>query len=213
MASALCFFDILTAVHIKLFCPRRWQAFINNSSADGKTWRWFLPVRLMQFRKTKQILDLNPALNFVCIDVANVVIRTLRAVRCEAREAVRPKPFIAGNVVTGEMCEELILSGADIVKGSWHWPRFCLYNSRQNRRPVTSAAFCGNPDIADAAHGLEPGMIVSGGGCARQRAMWRKPLAAKCRFRHAWRHAGEGHEGGGRIVEENGEKFMLCSTA
>ncbi len=34
----------------------------------------------------------------------------------KAREAWPQKTIIAGNVVTGEMCEELILSGADIVK-------------------------------------------------------------------------------------------------
>lgn len=34
----------------------------------------------------------------------------------KAREAWPTKTICAGNVVTGEMCEELILSGADIVK-------------------------------------------------------------------------------------------------
>ncbi|MCQ4010542.1 YnfC family lipoprotein, partial [Klebsiella pneumoniae] len=34
----------------------------------------------------------------------------------KAREAWPQKTIIAGTVVTGEMCEELILSGADIVK-------------------------------------------------------------------------------------------------
>ena len=36
------------------------------------------------------------------------------------REAHPRKTLIAGNVVTGEMVEELILSGADIVKVRWH---------------------------------------------------------------------------------------------
>ncbi|MBW6054722.1 IMP dehydrogenase [Escherichia coli] len=61
-------------------------------------------------------------------------------------------------------------------------------------------------ECADAAHGLG-GTIVSDCGCAR-RAMSQKPLAAvpipSCGSMLA------GHEeSGGRIVEENGEKFML----
>ncbi len=61
-------------------------------------------------KKTKQILDLNPALNFVCIDVANGYSEHFVQFVAKAREAWPTKPFIAGNVVTGEMCEELILS-------------------------------------------------------------------------------------------------------
>ncbi|STM57702.1 GMP reductase [Escherichia coli] len=35
-------------------------------------------------KKTKQILDLNPALNFVCIDVANGYSEHFVQVRCES---------------------------------------------------------------------------------------------------------------------------------
>ncbi len=63
-----------------------------------------------------QILALNPALNFVCIDVANGYSEHFVQFVAKAREAWPTKTICAGNVVTGEMCEELILSGADIVK-------------------------------------------------------------------------------------------------
>lgn len=71
MASALASFDILTAVH-KHYSVEEWQAFINNSSADVlKHVMVSTGTSDADFEKTKQILDLNPALNFVCIDVAN----------------------------------------------------------------------------------------------------------------------------------------------
>ena len=70
MASALASFDILTAVH-KHYSVEEWQAFINNSSADVlKHVMVSTGTSDADFEKTKQILDLNSALNFVCIDVA-----------------------------------------------------------------------------------------------------------------------------------------------
>ncbi|MER2669908.1 IMP dehydrogenase, partial [Escherichia coli] len=68
------------------------------------------------FEKTQQILSQNPQLKFVCIDVANGYSEHFVQFVAKAREAWPQKTIIAGNVVTGEMCEELILSGADIVK-------------------------------------------------------------------------------------------------
>lgn len=58
-----------------------------------------------------------------------------------AARAAATKTIIAGNVVTGEMCEELILSGADIVKVGVAWLR--LYYPRENRRWLP-AAVCGD---------------------------------------------------------------------
>ncbi len=58
----------------------------------------------------------------------------------KAREAWPTKTIIAGNVVTGEMCEELILSGADIVKVGY-WPGLCVHTPRQKPRRL-SAALC-----------------------------------------------------------------------
>ncbi len=95
MASALASFDILTAVH-KHYSVEEWQAFINNSSADVlKHVMVSTGTSNADFEKTKQILDLNPALNFVCIDVANGLSQTLVTVGCRKRvKRGRPKPFV-----------------------------------------------------------------------------------------------------------------------
>lgn len=47
----------------------------------------------------------------MCIDVANGYSEHFVQFVAKAREAWPQKTIIAGNVVTGEMCEELILSG------------------------------------------------------------------------------------------------------
>lgn len=161
MASALASFDILTAVH-KHYSVEEWQAFINNSSADVlKHVMVSTGTSDADFEKTKQILDLNPALNFVCIDVANGYSEHFVQFVAKAREAWPTKTICAGNVVTGEMCEELILSGADIVKVGIGPGSVCTTRVKTGvGYPQLSAVI----ECADAAHGLG-GMIVSDGGC------------------------------------------------
>ncbi|EFF1972442.1 GMP reductase [Escherichia coli] len=213
MASALASFDILTAVH-KHFSVEEWQAFINNSSADVlKHVMVSTGTSDADFEKTKQILDLNPALNFVCIDVANGYSEHFVQFVAKAREAWPTKTICAGNVVTGEMCEELILSGADIVKVGIGPGSVCTTRVKTGvGYPQLSAVI----ECADAAHGLG-GMIVSDGGCTTPGDV-AKAFGGGADFVMLGGGADfvmlggmlAGHEeSGGRIVEENGEKFML----
>ena len=116
MAKALATFGILTAVH-KHYTAEEWLAFTQGASADVlKHVMVSTGTSDADFEKTQQILSQNPQLNFVCIDVANGYSEHFVQFVAKAREAWPQKTIIAGNVVTGEMCEELILSGADIVK-------------------------------------------------------------------------------------------------
>lgn len=121
----------------------------------------------------------------------------------KAREAWPTKTICAGNVVTGEMCEELILSGADIVKVGIGG--FCLYNSRQNRRRL-SAAFCGNRMCRCGARSgrndRQRRWLHHAGRC-------RKAFGGGADFVMLGGMLAGHEESGGRIVEENGEKFML----
>lgn len=56
------------------------------------------------------------AIQYLCIDVANGYTETFVSFVKKAREACPEAVIMAGNVVTGDMTEELILAGADIVK-------------------------------------------------------------------------------------------------
>jgi len=77
MAKALAAFGILTAVH-KHYSVEEWRDFTTSVSEDVlKHVMVSTGTSDADFEKTKQILNLNPALNFVCIDVANGYSNTL----------------------------------------------------------------------------------------------------------------------------------------
>jgi IMP dehydrogenase/GMP reductase len=77
------------------------------------------------------------------------------------RDTFPDKTIMAGNVVTGEMTEELILSGADIIKVGIGPGSVCTTRKKTGvGYPQLSAVI----ECADAAHGLK-GLVCSDGGC------------------------------------------------
>ena len=104
---------------------------------------------------------LHTDLKYVCIDVANGYSERFADFVREFRERYANVVIIAGNVVTGEMTEELILNGADIVKVGIG-PGSCCTTRLQTGigYPQLSAVI----ECADAAHGLG-GQIIADGGC------------------------------------------------
>jgi len=100
-------------------------------------------------------------IKYVNIDVANGYserfVEFVRKFRTHYPEII----IIAGNVVTGEMTEELILSGADIVKVGIGPGSVCTTRIQTGvGYPQLSAVI----ECADAAHGLG-GHIIADGGC------------------------------------------------
>lgn len=89
-------------------------------------------ISTSDFDKLRTVCDMIPELEYICLDVANgyseVFVDFIRRVR----EQFPTHTIFAGNVVTGEMVEELILSGADVVKVSyflevllkWLWVKY-----------------------------------------------------------------------------------------
>jgi GMP reductase len=100
-------------------------------------------------------------LKYVCIDVANGYSNRFRDFVAKMRETYPNIVIIAGNVVTGEMTEELILAGADIVKVGIGPGSVCTTRIQTGvGYPQLSAVI----ECADAAHGLG-GHIIADGGC------------------------------------------------
>ena len=100
-------------------------------------------------------------LKYVCIDVANGYSERFAQFVKEFRNQYPNIVIIAGNVVTGEMTEELILSGADIVKVGIGPGSVCTTRIQTGvGYPQLSAVI----ECADAAHGLG-GHIIADGGC------------------------------------------------
>ena len=98
---------------------------------------------------------------FIGLDVANgYTIRFVDAVK-ELREKCPEKTIVAGNVVTADMTQELILAGADIVKVGIGPGSVCTTRIKTGiGYPQLSAVI----ECADAAHGLG-GHIIADGGC------------------------------------------------
>ena len=97
----------------------------------------------------------------VCIDVANGYSENFVRFVETFRRDHPTLTLMAGNVVTGEMTEELVLSGADIVKVGIGPGSVCTTRMTTGvGYPQLSAVI----ECADAAHGLN-GLICADGGC------------------------------------------------
>jgi GMP reductase len=97
----------------------------------------------------------------LCLDVANgyteAFVDMVKRVRDDNPEAI----VMAGNVVTGDMTEALVLAGADIVKVGIGPGSVCTTRKMTGvGYPQLSAII----ECADAAHGLK-GQVCADGGC------------------------------------------------
>lgn len=100
-------------------------------------------------------------INYICIDVANGYTENFIYAVEFLREKYPTKAIIAGNVVTADMTEALILAGADIVKVGIGPGSVCTTRKKAGvGYPQLSAVI----ECADAAHGLG-GHIIADGGC------------------------------------------------
>jgi len=107
------------------------------------------------------ILEDNPAIHFICIDIANGYSEHFGDFVAEVRRLYPKHTIIAGNVVTADMTQELILRGADIVKVGIGPGSVCTTRIQTGvGYPQLSAII----ECADAAHGLG-GHIIADGGC------------------------------------------------
>jgi len=161
MVKSLSNFNILTAVH-KYYSFEEWKNFISLSSKEIlNNVIVSIGTSNIDFLKIKKIFLLSSEIKYICIDVANGYSEHVVAFLKLVRDFFPDKIICAGNVVTGEMVEELILSGADIVKVGIGPGSVCTTRVKTGvGYPQLSAII----ECADAAHGLG-GQIISDGGC------------------------------------------------
>ena len=106
---------IITCLH-KHYEVEDWLNFINTNKIDFNYLTVSTGISDKDFLKTQNILELVPQIKMICIDVANGYSEKFVETVQKFREKFSDKIIIAGNVVTSEMTEQLILAGADIVK-------------------------------------------------------------------------------------------------
>lgn len=122
----------------------------------------------------------------------------------QMRKQFPDKVIIAGNVVTGEMVEELLLEGADIVKVGIGPGSVCTTRVKTGvGYPQLSAII----ECADAAHGLG-GHIISDGGCSTPGDV-SKAFGAGADFVMLGGMLAGHTESGGELIEIKGEKYKM----
>ena len=100
-------------------------------------------------------------LKYICIDIANGYSEHFSEHVRNVRKRFPHLVIIAGNVVTADQTQELILNGADIVKVGLGPGSVCTTRIQTGvGYPQLSAVI----ECADAAHGLG-GHIIADGGC------------------------------------------------
>ena len=157
MARALGRHGALTALH-KHYPEAELAKFF--ASEDGAHAFYSLGVTAQDLKKLAAVAKATP-IRRICLDVANgyaeKFVETVKRVRDDHPEAV----IMAGNVVTGDMTEALILAGADVVKIGIGPGSVCT------TRRVTGVGYpqlSAIIECADAAHGLK-GQVCADGGC------------------------------------------------
>ena len=162
-------------------------------------------IKKEDFNMLDKLLKEFNFIKFICIDVANGYSERFSKFIKSVREKYPTKTIIAGNVVTADMTQELILSGADIVKVGIGPGSVCT---------TRKVAGVGYPQLsaiaecADAAHGLL-GHVMADGGCSSPGDV-AKAFAAGADFVMLGGMFAGHDESGGELIE-NGDGRMYKS--
>ncbi|MEP1490111.1 MAG: GMP reductase [Algibacter sp.] len=213
MANALSNKKLFTAIH-KHYSIEEWRDFASNTHKNTIN-NIAISTGISQYdsEKLTRIIKQNSNLKFICIDVANGYSEHFSNFIKQTRALYPDKVIIAGNVVTGEMVEELLLSGADVIKVGIGPGSVCTTRIKTGvGYPQLSAII----ECADAAHGLG-GQIISDGGCSTPGDI-AKAFGAGADFVMLGGMLAGHDESGGKLIEKNGKSYkqfygMSSSTA
>ena len=131
--------------------------YVSVCTGTGKLW----DKDAEDYRTMQEVLNSFPDVKFITIDVANGYNTNFSDFIRTVREEYPDKTIIAGNVVTAEMTEELIINGADIVKVGIGPGSVCTTRTMAG---VGVPQFSAVMECADAANGVG-GHIMADGGC------------------------------------------------
>ncbi len=202
MALALFEHQIFTAIH-KHYSVAEWGAFLQKAPAGIENYIAISTgTGAQDLERVAEVIAANPQLKFICIDVANGYSEHFVSFVNKTHKRFQDKVIIAGNVVTGEMVEELILAGADIVKVGIGPGSVCTTRVKTGvGYPQLSAII----ECADAAHGLG-GHIIGDGGCAIPGDV-SKAFGAGADFVMLGGMLAGHDESGGETIERDGKQY------
>ncbi|XP_015793327.1 GMP reductase 1 [Tetranychus urticae] len=201
MAVALNKHNLLTTIH-KHYSVEEWKSFANQHPDAIKNIAVSSGIGESDFTNLKAILTEVPTIPFICLDVANGYSEFFVDFVKQVRSNFPDRTIMAGNVVTDEMVEELILAGADIIKVGIGPGSVCTTRKKTGvGYPQLSAVL----ECADAAHGLG-GHIISDGGCTCPGDIC-KAFGAGADFVMLGGMLSGHTECGGETIEKNGKKY------
>lgn len=202
IANELSFYNLVTALH-KHYTLEELYEYVSQLHLKTISDNLFVSIGIGNDDWNKYVA-LCSKLNFrpnVCIDVANGYMEKFVDFCKKARDYVGDSAIImAGNVVSSEMTEELILNGVDIVKVGIGSGAHCTTRVVAGvGYPQLSAII----DCADAAHGLG-GHICSDGGITNPGDMV-KAFGAGADFVMIGSEFAGHDESGGEEIYDDGE--------
>lgn len=199
---------IITTFH-KYYTISEYEEFF--SSFDNPDYvSYTLGIRERDIDQLKEMINsgLMDKFSFVCIDVPNGYLeKFLETIRL-VRELLPEHIIIAGNVVSNEMTEEIILNGADIVKVGIGPGSACTTRKMTGvGYPQLSAVI----ECADAAHGISNpeghcGLIIADGGQVHPSCI-AKAYCGGSDFNMCGSLFSGFEQSGGDTVEKNGKLY------
>ncbi len=198
-------YKIITALH-KFYTKKDYIRIIesNNIVLDPKYFMISTGISDNDFQNLKDIMNIVEC-NWICIDIANGYIDNLCNFCKKVREEFPTKIIIAGNVVTREIVEELILNGkVDGVKVGIGPGSACTTRLKTGvGMPQLSAIL----ECADAAHGVGGHIIADGGiTCPGDMA---KAFGAGADFVMMGGQFAGHDQNPGELITENKNKYKL----
>ncbi len=207
LAKLLSEYKLITILH-KYYTVEQYEEFFKTYNNPD-----YVGFSIGMREKDLELLDIMIEKNlinnfsFICLDVPNGYLEkfaeTIRDVRKKCPEHI----IIAGNVVSNEMTEELILNGADIVKVGIGPGSACTTRRMTGvGYPQLSAVI----ECADAAHGISNaqgcGLIIADGGQVHPSCV-AKAFCGGADFNMFGSMFSGFEESGGETIEKNGKKY------
>lgn len=208
MAKVLSKYKIITTFH-KYYKIEDYKKFFQEFN-DPDFVSYTLGIRDEDIAQLKEMIANNLINNFsfICIDVPNGYLERFEDAIKLVRSLCPDHIIIAGNVVTNEMTEQIILSGADIVKIGIGPGSACTTRRMTGvGYPQLSAVI----ECADAAHGISNGqgghgLVIADGG-QQYPSCVAKAFCGGADFNMFGSMFSGFDESAGEIIEKDGKKF------
>ena len=207
MAKVLQEYKMMTVI-TKTTTPEQWRQAVGNGvrlqsvSVCTGTNKMF-DDEAEDYTNMQEVLKMFPDIKMITIDVANAYHQNMVGFVQRVREEYPDKVIVAGNVVTPEMTEELIINGADVVKIGIGPGSVCTTRTMAG---VGVPQFSAILECADAANGVD-GHIMADGGCTQPGDI-AKAFGGGADFVMLGGMFAGHEEGGGKKVKKNGSQFI-----